>query len=159
LTCFIGDDNLNRQYRTLLHFNTSRLPDNAFITKVSLQYKQHSIIGTNPYTTHGKVWADIKEGFFSNNAGLVVSDFGAAPSMLFAGFFKFTPSSTAFPIYRASLKIPSFQYVNLAGITQFRLRFGLDDDNDSTADYIKIFCGDMGVPFNRPVLRVWYYVP
>ncbi len=159
LICNIGDDAQNRQYRTILHFNTSRIPDNAVITKVTLQYKQLSIVGSDPYATHGNVWADIKEGFFSNNPGLVVSDFAAGPSLGFAGSFSLYPSSLAFPIYRAELKESALQYLNLEGITQFRLRFGLDDDNDNIADYLKIFCGDMPVPFNRPVLRVWYYVP
>jgi len=157
LVCYIGDDPFDRQYRTLLHFNTSRIPDNAVVTKVTVQYKQQQIIGSNPYATHGKVWADIKDGFFSNNPGLVKSDFAAAPSKNNAGYFVFTPSSLAYPIYRASIKSNYFQYLNLDGITQFRLRFWKDDDNDNTADYLKIFCGDMPVPFNRPNLRVWYY--
>jgi len=157
LLCNIGDDAFDRQYRTILHFNTSRIPDHAYITKVSVQYKQHSVIGSDPYATHGKVWADIKDGFFSNNPGLVKSDFAAAPSKNNAGYFVFTPSSLAYPIYRASINSNYFQYLNLDGITQFRLRFGLDDDNDNTADYLRIFCGDMPVPFNRPNLRVWYY--
>jgi len=159
LTCNIGDDALNRQYRTLLHFNTSRIPDNAHITKASLQYKRHSLIGDRVMGSHGNIWADIKEGFYSNNAALVQSDFAAAPSMGFAGYFVWVPSSLAYPIYRVNLKDTALEYFNLNGITQFRLRFGLDDDNDNTADYIKIFCGDMPVPFNRPVLRVWYYAP
>jgi hypothetical protein len=159
LICNIGDDPKDKQFRTILHFNTSRIPDNAIITKSTLQYKQHSIIGADPYATHGKVWADIKKGFFSNNPGLVRSDFAAAPSMGSAGWFKLFPSGLAYPIYRATLKDTAFQYINLSGITQFRLRFAIDDDNDNTADYLKIFCGDMGVPFNRPVLRVWYFVP
>jgi peptide/nickel transport system substrate-binding protein len=159
LVCQLGDDSRNRQYRTILHFNTSRLPDDATITKVMLQYKQHSITGSNPYASHGRVWADIKKGFFSNNPGLVRSDFAAAASLNFAGFFKYTPSSLKYKIYRANLKSSAFKYINLAGTTQFRLRFAKDDDNDSTADFIKIFCGNMNVPFNRPVLRVWYYTP
>jgi len=158
-TCYIGDDSGNRQYRTILHFNTSRLPDSAVITKASLQYKQMEYIGNDPNNTHGVLWADIKTGFFSNNPGLVKSDFGAASSMNNAGYFKFASSVTAYPIYRAPLKDNAFPYVNLSGNTQFRLRFGIDDDNDYTADYIKIFCGDMGVAYNRPNLRVWYYVP
>ena len=64
LVCNIGDDALNRQFRTILHFNTSRIPDNAYVTKVSVQYKQHSTIGSDPYATHGNVWVDIKDGYF-----------------------------------------------------------------------------------------------
>jgi len=157
LICNIGDDALDRQYRTLLHFNTSRIPDNAHITKVTVQYKQHSTIGSDPYATHGVVWADIKDGFFSGNPGLVRSDFGAASSMNNAGLFSLYPSALAYPVYRTTLKSDALQYLNEAGSTQFRLRFGIDDDNDNTADYLKIFCGDMPVPFNRPNLRVWYY--
>jgi len=129
------------------------------ITQAVLQYKQLAIVGSNPYATHGTLRADIKNGFFSNNPQLVQSDFGAASSMNNAGYFKFVPSSLAYPIYRATLKADALQYLNLTGSTQFRLRFGLDDDNDNTGDYIKIFCGDMDVPFNRPVLRVYYYLP
>jgi len=159
LICNVGDDSLDRQYRTLLHFNTSRIPDNAEIIRVTLQYKQHSIVGSDPYATHGNVWADIKAGFFSNNPTLVQSDFAAQSSLNNAGFFVFTPSSLAYPIFIAEMKSSAYQFLNQTGITQFRLRFGLDDDNDYTADYLKIFCGDMGVPFNRPVLRVLYAVP
>ena len=159
LICNVGDDAENKQFRTILHFNTSRIPDDAVVTKVTLQYKQHSIIGSDPYATHGNIWADIKDGFFSNNPGLVVSDFAAGPSLGFSGNFSFYPSTLAYPIYRAELKDTAYQHINLDGTTQFRLRFAIDDDNDNTADYLKIFCGDMPVPFNRPVLRVWYYLP
>jgi len=159
LLCNIGDDALDRQFRTILHFNTSRIPDTAHVTKVSLQFKRHSIIGVNPLLTHGSIWADIREGFYSNNAALVQSDFAAAPSMGFAGSFKYVPSSLAYKIYRSSLKADALEYLNINGTTQFRLRFGSDDDNDNIADYWKIFCGNMPVPFNRPVLRVWYYEP
>jgi len=159
LICNVGDDAMNRQYRTILHFNTSRIPDDAVLKQASLQYKQLSFVGGDPNLNYGKLWTDIKKGFFSNNPGLVKSDFGAAPSLRYAGYFKFAPTSTAYPIYRALLKKASFPYINLNGITQFRLRFGIDDDNDNTADYLKIFCGDMPVPFNRPVMRVWFYVP
>jgi ELWxxDGT repeat protein len=159
LTCNIGDDGLNRQFRTILHFNTSRIPDDAVITKATLQVKEHSWIGDPPYLTLGNLWADIRQGWFSNNPGLVKSDFAAAPSMGFAAWLKLTPSPMAYPIFRANIKSAAFQYINLTGTTQFRVRYAVDDDNDFDADYIKIFCGNMPVPFNRPVLRVWYYVP
>ena len=125
LICNVGDDAQNKQFRTILHFNTSRIPDDAVVTKVTLQYKQHSIIGSDPYATHGKVWADIKDGYFSINAPLVQSDFAAGPSMGFAGNFSFYPSALAYPIYRAELKDADYQYINLDGITQFRLRFAM----------------------------------
>jgi ELWxxDGT repeat protein len=159
LTCYVGDDGLNRQFRTILHFNTSRLPDDAVITKSSLQIKEHSWVGDPPYLTLGNLWADIRQGWFSDNPGLVKSDFAAAPSMGFAGWLKVATTPLPYTVFRASIKSSAFQYINLAGSTQFRVRYAIDDDNDNDADYIKIFCGDMPVPFNRPVLRVWYYIP
>jgi len=159
LTCLIGDDAQNRQYRTILHFNTSRIPDSAVVSKSVLQVKEHSWVGDPPYLTLGGTWADIRHGWFSNNPGLVKSDFAAAPSMGFAGLFKLTPTPLAYPVFRATLKSDAFQYINLAGSTQFRIRYAIGDDNDNGADYAKLFCGDMPVPFNRPNLRVWYYVP
>ena len=89
----------------------------------------------------------------------MLTDFAAASSTNFAGSFSFVPSGLAYPIYRASIKYEALDDINLTGPTQFRLRFNLDDNNDDSPDYLKIFCGDMPVPFNRPVLRVWYYVP
>ncbi len=98
LTCLVGDDVYDRGYCTILHFNTSRIPDSAVITQVILQYKQLDFIGSDPYATHGPMVADIKEGFFSNNPALVLSDFVAAPSKSFAGSFVYTPSALAYPI-------------------------------------------------------------
>jgi hypothetical protein len=159
LTCLVGDDDWDRQYRTFLHFNTSRIPDTAIVTQITLQYKQHSIIGSDPYADHGVVWADIRQGFYSGSPVLQRLDFAAASSMNFAGQFAQVTSPCAYPVYRTQLKTNALQYLNLTGSTQFRLRFAIDDDNDNTADYIKVFCGDMPIPFNRPVLRVWYYEP
>jgi len=112
------------------------------------------------YYTAGTSWTNQTNWLdFSNNPALVKSDFAAAPSVAYAGSFQFTPSSLAYPLFITSVKSSALQYLNLVGITQFRLRYTVDDNNNLQADYLKIFCGDMLVPFNRPVLRVWYYVP
>jgi hypothetical protein len=132
----IWDDPADRQYRTFLPFNKSRIPDNAIEIKVMLQFKQHSFVGSNPCANHGKVWADIKKGFFSNNPALVQSDFAASPSKNYAGYFVNKPSGLAYPIYRTKLKDTSFQYLNLTGITQFRQHFAIDDNNENRVDYL-----------------------
>jgi len=155
----VGDANLDKQYRGFLHYVTTRLPDNAKISQVSVQIKLHSIDSTDPFTTHGKLWVDVKNGVYGASAPLVVTDFAAASSTNFAGSFSYVPSLLAYKLYRASLKYEALDDINLTGPTQFRLRFNLDDNNDDSADYLKLFSGNMPVPFNRPVLRVWYYVP
>ena len=48
--------------------------------------------------------------------------------------------------------------VNLHGVTQFRLRFERDDDNNKTADYIEFFSGNAEDAL-RPNLVVEYDLP
>ena len=50
-----------------------------------------------------------------------------------------------------------FKYVNLAGATQFRLRFMKDDDNDKKGDFISFYAGDDET--NPPRLYIEFYVP
>jgi hypothetical protein len=43
------------------------------------------------------------------------------------------------------------------GVTQFRLRFTKDDDNDKTADFISLYAGEDAT--NAPQLIVEYSLP
>jgi hypothetical protein len=61
--------------------------------------------------------------------------------------------------YQLTLNPLYFQYINLIGTTQFRLRFEKDDDNDRVADYLSIYSGDDTDVTRRPVLSIQYYVP
>ena len=49
-------------------------------------------------------------------------------------------------------------FINLTGVTQLRLRFQTDDDNDAVADVIKFHSGN-STAANRPMLVVEYSVP
>jgi hypothetical protein len=44
------------------------------------------------------------------------------------------------------------------GVTQLRLRFKLDDNNDAVANYLAIYSGDAAAA-NRPELLIDYYIP
>jgi hypothetical protein len=46
--------------------------------------------------------------------------------------------------------------VNLSGLTQFRLRFSLDDDDDATADFVTFRGGEDADATSRPQLIVVY---
>ncbi len=54
----IGDDAQDRQYRSILHFPTYYLPDNAVVTQVILLMKNQGVVGTDPFTTHGNISID-----------------------------------------------------------------------------------------------------
>jgi hypothetical protein len=47
----------------------------------------------------------------------------------------------------------------LIGVTQVRLSFQLDDNDDLENDYVEFYSGDQIPLNNRPYLLVDYYVP
>jgi CSLREA domain-containing protein len=155
-TFILGDNAGKRQYRSILHFNTASLPDNAVVTRVVLKIKQQSVTGTNPFTTHLKIAVDIRKGAFSNAGGLQVIDFQAAASQNTVGLFANNPQPGGW--YLTSLKPAAYPFINLAGVTQFRLRFQTDDDNDAVADFIRFHSGN-ATAADRPILVIEYYVP
>jgi hypothetical protein len=59
--------------------------------------------------------------------------------------------------YQLTLSPANFKYINLTGITQFRLRFTQDDNNNKFADFISFFAGEDAV--NPPQLTVEYTAP
>lgn len=152
---YIGDDAHNRQYRGFLSFDTSGLPDNAIITSVNLKFKYAGVVGTLPFRTHRNLIVDIKNGAFSNLIGLASRDFNAAANRNRAMSFNRTQVSGW---YSRFLNAAYFPYINRTGVTQFRLRFVKDDNNDFGRDVLKIYSGN-SIVANRPVLIIQYTVP
>ncbi|MBI5825071.1 MAG: DNRLRE domain-containing protein [Chloroflexi bacterium] len=154
-TLNLGDDPANRQYRAILSFDTSILPDNAVITKATLKFKHIDFTGTSPFTAHGNLLVDVRKGAFSNNAALQLNDFKATASK--NNVLSYT-SAKVNNWYSKLFSAANFQYINKLGVTQFRLRFAIDDNNDLGADFLKIYSGNAAAA-NRPQLIIEYYVP
>ena len=153
----LGDNGSNEQYRSILSFNTSALPDNAVISSVTLKIKRAGLVGTNPFNTLGTITVDIRKGPFSNKAALQLSDFQATASQSAALSI---PNNAVKGWYSQSLSSAYFGYVNLAGLTQFRLRFATDDNNNFTADFLKFYSGDFTTTLGyRPALVIVYTLP
>ena len=152
----LGDDAMNKQYRAILSFNTADLPDNAIITKVTLEIKKQGLVGSNPFTILSGLKVDIRKPFFGTTIGLVVSDFQAAAGKSAVATFGVTPVSNR---YSALLNATGRAYVNKTGTTQFRLRFATDDNNNNVADYMKFYSGNYTTGSARPTLIIEYYVP
>ncbi len=152
----LGDNAADKQYRAILHFNTSSLPDTAVITKATLKIRKQGLAGADPFATLGKILVDIRTGAFSNNNALQLTDFQVAAHKNIAGVIWNTPVN-----YWYSVVFPSsaFPYLNETGVTQFRLRFQIGDNDNATADYLKFFSGDHPTASVRPTLIVEYYVP
>ena len=155
-TIFLGDDANDKQYRGILSFDTSGLPDDAVILSAVLKIKKEGLVGSNPFTTHQGLLVDIKKPYFGTGLALAAHDFQTIASKSAVGTFGTTASSGW---YSVTLLNTAYPYINKMGTTQFRLRFKLDDDNDNTADYMKFFSGNYGTATDRPVLVIEYYVP
>ena len=151
----LGDNGANKQYRGFVSFDTSKLPDNAQITSVTLKLRYGGIAGTNPFTTHGNILVDIRTGSFSGNNSLQLGDFAAVSSGDGVMSIANAPVSNW---YSAVLGSGNFGLVNLTGLTQFRLRFSLDDNNDFGNDYLKFYSGNATASY-RPQLIIQYTVP
>jgi hypothetical protein len=157
----LGDDSADRQYRALLHFPTYYLPDNAVVTKALLMIQRKGAVGTDPFTTHGPVSVDISKGSFvninlNNYEPLPFELFETSADMYSAGTIQNNPDAGW---YWTLLDEDALAYVNLIGVTQVRLSFQLDDNDDLEHDYLEFYSGDQVPLNNRPYLLVDYYVP
>jgi hypothetical protein len=155
----IGDDKSKKQYRGILSFSTGSLPDNAVITGVTLKVRQQVIVGGgNPVSAFGGFVADIKNGFFGTASALQTGDFQAAASKSYG------PFNTALVGGWYSINLNGAKgYVNKlsanSGLTQIRLRFNLDDNNNAIANYLSLYSGNTTTAANRPQLVITYIVP
>jgi len=154
-TIRLGDDASDRQYRSILSFNTASLPDTAVITSIVLKIKKQGLVGTDPFTTHLGLLVDICKPYFGTTLGLTASDFQALASKGSVGIFGTTPSAGWYTVTLSSTARP---YINKTGTTQFRLRFQKGDNDDMGADYLKFYSGNAGTA-SRPVLIIQYYIP
>ena len=160
-TLRVGDDAQDRQYRSILHFPTDYLPDNAVITQAILTIKLQGISGSDPFITHGNILVDLSYGpygFFGPfkvNA-LQSMDFQSHASFGNAAIIQNNPVGGW---YWAVLTPNAFTYINRTGITQLRLAFQLDDNDDLGADFLAFYSGDAVDQANRPHLLIDYYVP
>lgn len=152
----LGDDAHDRQYRAILDFDTSSLPDSAVIDKVILKIKQAGIQGTNPFVLFSPLRVDIRKPRFGSSVALASNDFQAAASQANIGAI---PNTSVSGWYTKSWNAGAFfTYINLSGSTQFRLYFAIGDDDDNLADYMKFFSGN-AASGARPQLIIEYHVP
>ena len=156
----LGDDGEDRQYRAILHFATQYLPDDAVITQAILMLKVQGVVGADPFTTHGNILVDIRGVFGSfgpfNFKSLQISDFQAPAALTSIGVVQNNPVAGW---YWATLDPSAFAYISRTDVTQLRLAFQLDDNDDLDPDYLTFFSGDAEDQAIRPHLLIEYYAP
>jgi len=154
----LGDDAARKQYRGILSFSTGPgLPDNAVITGVTLKVMKQGISGGgDPLAMFQGFMVDVQRGFFGK-AALQAADFktkangtyGPFMPVLVGNWYSIDLTSANGLINKLSTK---------SGLTQIRLRFKLDDNNNSVANTLSLFSGNAPAA-NRPTLVIEYYVP
>ncbi len=137
---YVGDSASRQQYIAVLHFDTSSIPDGATITSATISIRRLGK-GGDP-TSLGTITVDIKNGYYGTSDALAASDFQAASSATNAATIPYPTSNGQW--VSGDLNSSGRSNINKAGVTQFKVRFTTDDDNDGTADYLNIY--DSGAP-------------
>jgi hypothetical protein len=157
-TIRLGDDVAKKQYRAILSFGTGAgLPDYATITSVTLKLKQQAIVGGgNPLAIFKGLMVDIKNGIFGTMA-LQASDFQAAASKSY-GPFQPVLTGGWYSINLTAARGSINTLATSSGLTQIRLRFSLDDNDNAVANYLSLYSSNAPAA-SRPQLVITYYVP
>ncbi|HSS78611.1 MAG TPA: M14 family zinc carboxypeptidase [Thermoanaerobaculia bacterium] len=149
----VGDDNQNKQYKAVVSFDTSSIPDGATILSATLRLRRGTVSGTNPFTTHGTCWADVQTGGFSGSTTLETADFQATATAVQATSLSNAANNGDWST--GSLNAAGLSAISKTGTTQLRIYFNLDDNNDSGNDYIGYYSGEASSA-NRPQLVITY---
>lgn len=150
-----GDHSNNNQFKGILSFDTSTLPDNAVIQSAVLKLRRASVTGTNPFETHGELYADLKGGTgFGGALSLESSDFEAQADVEQAAVLG--NAAVNLDWSAGTLSPSSLSTINKSGSTQFRVYFATDDNNDGGSDYMNWYSGEQSTAAYRPVLEIVY---
>jgi hypothetical protein len=153
-TFTLGDDASDKQYRAILHFDTSSLPDNAVVTTMTLKIKQSgNVVGTSPFS-FSSLHVDMRNLAFGGNS-LELADFNFAAKKVKSAIFN---QNSVDNWFSARFNTAGNLYVNRTGTTQLRLSFSVDDNNNNIADFIRFYSGNAAAG-DRPKLLITYYMP
>jgi hypothetical protein len=150
----LGDDNKDKQYKTVVSFDTSSIPDGATIVSATLRLRRGTLTGTNPFTTHGTCWADVQSGGFSGSTTLQNGDFEATATAVQSA--SLTNAATDGSWSEGNLNAAGLLAISKTGTTQLRIYFALDDNDDTGNDFLGYYSGDNATAANRPQLVVTY---
>jgi len=150
----VGDNNQDRQYKSVVSFDTSPIPDGATILSANLRLRRGTLSGTSPFTTHGTCWVDVQNGGFSGSTTLATGDFQAAATAVQAA--SLTSAANNGDWSQGGLNAAGLAAIMKTGTTQLRVYFNLDDNDDTGNDYLGYYSGDNTTSANRPQLVVTY---
>jgi hypothetical protein len=150
----VGDTNVDEQYKNIVSFNTSSIPDGATILSATLRLVRGTISGTSPFSTHGPCVADISNGGFGGSTAFAFSDWEAAATANSVVTLS-SPASNG-SASSGNLSATGLSAISKTGTTQLRVYCTLGDDDDLVFDYIGFYPGETTTQANRPQLIVTY---
>lgn len=149
----VGDNSGNQQFKSIVSFDTSSIPDGATITSATLRLRRGTVIGTNPFTTHGTCRADVHSSGFGGNVALTADDFQAPATATNVATMSNPAAGQDWST--GSLNAAGLAAINKLGTTQFRVYLTLDDNDDSSFDFVGFYSGEAAAA-NQPQLVVTY---
>lgn len=149
-----GDDRRNKQYKSVVSFDTAAIPDGATILSVTLRLRRGTVVGTSPFATHGNLSVDVRNGGFNGNVALETTDFQAAATA--NAVCNLSNAAANNDWSECTFNVAGLAALNKAGKTQVRVAFTTDDNNDKGDDYIGYYSANHGTAANHPQLVVTY---
>ena len=150
-----GDTTQDRQFKSILSFDTSSIPAGATIQSATLRLRRGILRGENPFTSgFGQCLVDVNSGGFGGNTALQASDFEAPATAVAAA--SLTAPAADLDWSEGSLSAAGLAAINNSGTTQFRVYFQVDDNDDGNDDLMGYYSGDNGTAANHPQLVVTY---
>ena len=149
-----GDAKKDKQYLSVVSFDTAAIPDGATVTQVTLRLRRGTLVGTSPFTTHGSLSADVRNGGFNGNVALETFDFQAAATA--TAVCTLSNAAANGDWSECTFNAAGLAAINKAGKTQVRVAFTLDDNDDNGDDYIGYYSSNNATAANHPQLVVTY---
>jgi hypothetical protein len=155
----VGDATQDRQYKTIVSFDTSAIPVGATIQSAKLRLRRGTVNGTNPFGSYGGLClVDVADlGGFGGNTALAAGDFQAVAAVVAAAELTDAPSNGSWS--EGDLNADGLAAIDTAGTTQLRVYFEVDDNDDGGNDYIGYYAANNGTAANRPQLVIDYLPP
>ena len=150
-----GDASQDRQFKSILSFDTSSLPDGAIIQSATLRLRRGTVRGSNPFTSgFGSCLVDVMSGGFSGNTALQASDFQATATATSVATLSAPAANGDWS--EGSFNGAGLAVINKTGKTQTRVYFTVDDNDDGGDDHMGYYSGDNNSGANHPQLVVTY---
>jgi hypothetical protein len=158
----IGDSATRQQYIGLLSFNTAAIPADAHI--VSAELAMTAFTTRNFPGTLGDLVVDMrcpnKGSVYGPTSRAETPDFQAFSHLVEVANLGAAPANGGDSV-SGFLGSTGIAAINKGGLTQFKVRFEQEDNNDSLADYVSFFSGNEPAAVTmRPTLTVvWRPAP